>query len=358
MPRPLERDGRLTAAPRLVAVGGFLGAGKTTLLLAAARRIRQAGGRVALITNDQGTNLVDTQLVDAASLPVREVAGGCFCCRLSDLVGAAADLGEFAPEVILAEPVGSCVDLAATVLRPLRALYASTFRIAPLTVLVDPARARELASPEADPRLAYLFRQQIAEADLVCTTKADLAIAPPSLGRPVDYQLSARTGYGISEWLAEVLSGSRLAGSQALEVDYQVYAEAEAALGWLNWRGEVRLRRAAPPALVLGPLMEEIDRLLTESGALLLHLKGLAAAARARVKASICSNRTAPDFEGDLAAPPSGIHELTLNLRAHAPPAMLEDVLRRALEQVPGRIRQLAFACFRPAPPKPERRMA
>jgi hypothetical protein len=49
------------------------------------------------------------------------------------------------PEVIFAEPVGSCVDLAATVLRPLLVMK-RTIRVAPLTVLVDP-RAVEMTAP-------------------------------------------------------------------------------------------------------------------------------------------------------------------------------------------------------------------
>lgn len=130
-----------TPKPRLVVVGGFLGAGKTALVVAAARQLRQAGGRVALITNDQGSDLVDTQTAAVAGLPVREVTGGCFCCRFSDFVRAAAGLLEFAPDVILAEPVGSCIDLAATVIRPLRALYEEKFDVARFTVLIDPAMA-------------------------------------------------------------------------------------------------------------------------------------------------------------------------------------------------------------------------
>jgi G3E family GTPase len=41
-------------------------------------------------------------------------------------------------------------------------------------VLVDPARATALLSPDADPDLAFLFEKQLQEADLVCMSKADL----------------------------------------------------------------------------------------------------------------------------------------------------------------------------------------
>ena len=65
---------------RVVLVGGFLGAGKTTTMLAAARLLEARGERVAVITNDQGTDLVDTrlaQLVGERECRVAEVTGGC-----------------------------------------------------------------------------------------------------------------------------------------------------------------------------------------------------------------------------------------------------------------------------------------
>ena len=49
--------------PLLVGVGGFLGAGKTTAIVGAAARLRAAGRRVAVITNDQAGGLVDTAVV-------------------------------------------------------------------------------------------------------------------------------------------------------------------------------------------------------------------------------------------------------------------------------------------------------
>src|SRR4029079_15264365 len=188
----------MTAAerPTLVIVGGLLGAGKTTLAIEAARRLTATGRRVGLVTNDQGSRLVDTALSRVAHVPVREVAGGCFCCRLSDLLRATDSLARHAPEVIFAEPVGSCLDLAATVLRPILRDEAARFRVAPLTVVVDPARAHQLAdTPDSD--LAYLFRHQLEEADIVCFSKADNGVAPPAAEGVAGHFLSARTGAGV-----------------------------------------------------------------------------------------------------------------------------------------------------------------
>lgn len=118
---------------RFIPLGGFLGAGKTTTMLAAARLLERQGERVSLITNDQGADLVDTQLAKASGIGgIGEVTGGCFCCRFEDLTTVVTRLTEQVnPTAIIAEAVGSCTDLQATVVRPLRQLYGDQFHIAP-----------------------------------------------------------------------------------------------------------------------------------------------------------------------------------------------------------------------------------
>ncbi|HTF43071.1 MAG TPA: GTP-binding protein [Terriglobales bacterium] len=145
--------------PWIVVVGGFLGAGKTTLILAAARELARLGKRCTVIMNDQGSELVDTRLADLNGLQSGEVTGGCFCCKLSDLVDVAEKLRFFSPDVIFAEPVGSCTDLLATVLRPLQE-HGHKYKITPFTVLVDPARADSLLRREADPTLVFFFESR------------------------------------------------------------------------------------------------------------------------------------------------------------------------------------------------------
>ena len=86
--------------PWIVVVGGFLGAGKTTLLLAAAKELKKRGLRSALVLNDQGEALVDTEYAALQGLPRGEVTGGCFCCRFSDLIREMDTLREFSPDVI------------------------------------------------------------------------------------------------------------------------------------------------------------------------------------------------------------------------------------------------------------------
>src|SRR5580698_8085252 len=97
---------------RFIMVGGFLGAGKTTTLARLARFYQARGQKVGLVTNDQAQNLVDTTSLRSQGFPVEEVPGACFCCRFDELVGRVGALENHErPDVILAEPVGSCTDL-------------------------------------------------------------------------------------------------------------------------------------------------------------------------------------------------------------------------------------------------------
>src|SRR5450631_3399681 len=195
----------LDRRPWVVMVGGFLAAGKTTLILAAVRELEKRGLKCAVILNDQGDDLVDTRYAAAQGVRTGEVRGGCFCCRLSDLVDSLDALLVHAPDVIFAEPVGSCTDLSATVFHPLLD-YNLKFRMAPLSVLVDPGRWQAL-SKKADEDLLFLFRNQIEEADLVVFTKADTYPDPPQLKGRTSRQLSALTGQGVTAWIDEVLAG-------------------------------------------------------------------------------------------------------------------------------------------------------
>jgi hypothetical protein len=342
--------------PTFVVVGGMLGAGKTSLIVAAARRLAEQGRRVGVVTNDQGSGLVDTALVRAAHVPVAEVSGGCFCCRLSDLLSACDALAAERPEVIFAEPVGSCVDLAATVLRPLLRDEAHRFRVAPLTVLVDPARAIEMTDPGRDADVAYLFRQQLDEADIVCFTKADAGVAPPSLDGVAGHAISAKTGQGVEAWLDHVLAPSPSAGSGLIAVDYERYAEAEAALAWLNWRARVDLESPQSPAVLVGALTERLETSLAAAGLSIVHVKVLDRSPTGYVRASVCAAGAEPVVEGTLDASPASWHDLMINARAIGDPAQLSRLVAESLESLAMRVEITAREAFRPSPPRPERR--
>jgi len=342
--------------PWIVVVGGFLGAGKTTLLLSAAREFEKRGLRSALVLNDQGDALVDTELSALHGLKHGEVTGGCFCCRFSDLIHEMDALRRHSPDVIFAEPVGSCTDISATTLLPLRE-YAETYRLAPFTVLVDPARARELLREDGEANMKFLFHKQLQEADILCFTKSDLSQDYPEIpGRSVRH-ISAKTGQGVTAWLDEVLSGNLSAGSRVLDIDYERYARAEAALAWLNLHVDIELTEAASPAVILGPFLDRLDSDFTASGVVIVHLKAIIQSPTGFVKAGICANGEEPSIEGTLDASPSLKHNLLLNLRALGEAEQVQKTVERNLDSIDAYFSDLEISCFHPSPPKPEHRI-
>jgi CobW/HypB/UreG, nucleotide-binding domain len=330
--------------PHLILVGGFLGAGKTTLILAAARLLADKGLRSAVILNDQGESLVDTELARSIGLEAGEVTGGCFCCRFSELMRLAETLRE--TDVIFAEPVGSCTDLSATILHPVQEAFSDTFQLAPLTVLVDPGRAHD------NPDIEFLFQKQLDEADLICYTKSDLYPETPQV--PNTRQLSARTGQGVTAWLDEIMSGQLALSGKILDINYERYAQAEAALAWLNADADLACDPPLSPALLLGPLLDTLDRELTAAQIPIVHLKALDQSPTGSLKAALCANGQEPVVEGALDASPSATHHLLLNLRAASAPDPVRAIVEKVLKSLPG-LSTLRLNCFGPSPPKPER---
>jgi hypothetical protein len=352
MSRPAD-----STRPWVVLVGGFLGSGKSTLILAAARDLQKRGLRSAMIWNDQGTDLVDTRHAALSGMQSEEVTGGCFCCRLTQLVDAIDDLRAHAPDVIFAEPVGSCTDLSATVLRPLLE-YSDSYKISPLTVLVDPFRAQSMLAADANPDMRFLFDKQLQEADLVCFTKSDLYPDYPETGAAHVRQLSGKSGQGVAAWLNEVLSGTIPTGDKGLEIDYAQYASAEASLAWLNARATFEPEMLLSPAMLVGPLLDRLDAALSAAEIKIAHLKAIVTSPSGFLKAAICGNGQEPEAEGNFDASPAGKLELWLNLRAVGEPSEVRAIVERELDRLDAGLTESSIDCFSPAAPVPERRIA
>ena len=369
---------RMETKARYIMIGGFLGAGKTTTVGRLARYLSGRGMRVGLITNDQAGGLVDTKLLRGQGFATEEIAGGCFCCRFNTLVEAAQKLDEAGkPEVFIAEPVGSCTDLVATVTYPLRRLYGDSFTVAPLAVLVDPVRARRVFGLEGggtfSAKVAYIFRKQLEEADVIVITKSDLLGSEELeelkgvLGReyPLARVLAAspREETGL-EALFEVLMSGEQARRDPMAVDYEVYAEGEALLGWLNATVTLRHADEFDANEVLRELAGAVQRLLAGAGAEIAHFKMTFSPDDSLAGELASVNLVRSDYVAELGMEldePVGGGQLIVNLRAEADPAVLLEALREGLGEVAAAMPGLAAAVehaehFRPGKPVPTHR--
>lgn len=364
---------------RYIMIGGFLGAGKTTCVAKLAQQLTAQGLKVGLITNDQGSELVDTAMLRSRGFATEEIPGGCFCCRFNSLVDAANKLTAASrPDVFIAEPVGSCTDLVATVTYPLRRMYGDSFAIAPLSVLVDPTRALRLfglaEGGKFSEKVLYIYRKQLEEADIIVINKRELlddtllaqltAKLASEFPKAKILAVSARNGAGLDEWFARIATTEQPAG-EAMAVDYEVYADGEALLGWLNCTAALAATTDFDGNVLLQSLARRMQELLNTAGAEIAHLKmtlspneGLGDIA----VVNVVRNDFVPEVSLEL---PDAIRsgQLIINCRAEAAPEALLAAVKGALTDTAPQFAGLTMKLehsehFRPGKPQPTHRIA
>lgn len=366
-------------------IGGFLGAGKTTLIAKLARHYTDQGKKIGLVTNDQAYGLVDTEHLRAEGFDVGEVPGACFCCKFNDLVDTAEKLSrENLPDIIIAEPVGSCTDLMATVIEPLRQIYGERFQVGPLAVLLKPEHGLKILSGQGkigfSPKAAYIFEKQIEEANIVAINKVDKLSddQQQELKNRVEERFpgkrilltSGRSGQNLDQ-LIESLADPQLTFRTTMDVDYDIYAEGEAELGWFNCQVEATAPKSVTDSgestaepfdldRLVFMVVEEIARNLNKAGLESAHLKVIGQSS----SESAIANHVAADAEPELslaAEIQTGHANLIVNARVAAEPAELEEIVAKSLgnlESATGiRLKLEGIQSFKPGRPEPIHRL-
>ena len=150
------------------------------------------------------------------------------------------------------------------------------------------------------------------------------------------------------------------AGTRMAEVDYDTYAEGEAALGWLNCTA--KLSRSPEAAgdwrEFCVRLMEGAQRELRERNAEIAHVKLLLNTAGGSLQANLTRSGGEPLFQGELQGR-SDEALLILNARVHMKPDELRAVIEKSLADAAQKgvtAEILTMESFSPSRPNPTHR--
>lgn len=356
---------------KLIIIGGFLGSGKTTLLWQTTKYFISEGKKVGVITNDQAPELVDSSILRHEGIGVAEVSGSCFCCNFNGFSDAIRHLKDKqSPDVIIAEPVGSCADLSATILQPLKKYMGEEVQLMPFTVLADAERLPSIlegGNAGLHPDAAYIFRKQMEESDILLLTKTDVLTTArqTEIMRKMKelfpsssvMSVCAFTGEGLQQWLG-ALEQQKGVGLKLLTIDYDQYAHGEAVLGWLN--GTVKMKGPSTSwNQVLAAFIEKITALLRQRQIPVGHVKAIVENETRFAVVNLTDFKNQPSFRGDAGESTEAV--LTINARVETSPEELDSLVKDVLSQLLSETytqEVLAWKSLQPGRPNPTFRFA
>ncbi len=358
------------AIMKLAITAGFLGSGKTTAIANACRQLMNEKVKVAVITNDQGDQQVDSALIGSLGIPFREVGGGCFCCKYSQLDSHIQSLlADQGPELIFAESVGSCTDLIATIARPITVFNSGIDVV--ISVFTDAFLLMTLMEGKAsflNDNVRYIFKKQMEEADIIILNKADqlnpaqldlieAAIREEFPGKTVLRQ-NSNDGEDILRWLSCIENFSLPAQRNSMVIDYDRYADGEARLAWFD--SAISIHSDRYDAVEIGfAIAREIHSAIGMQGMVIGHLKFFMECGEWKQKLSFTT--TGKDQNVYHNAPGSHQCSMLINARVQTDPSILKQLVDQELVNlaekyrctiVPGR-----WSSFSPGYPVPEHRI-
>ncbi len=347
-------------------LSGFLGSGKTTAIQQAVKLLLQQGVPTGVVANDQGSKLVDGRLFDSLNIPNRQVINGCFCCNYHELSDSLASLvATNGTDVVFAEAVGSCTDLVASVAKPLLQFWPG----AQVTVSVfADVRLLQMLLTEGrssfDEDVRYIYLKQLEEAGIIVVNKIDLIdeatladvsnIMQKKYSNKIVLYQDSHDESNIAHWLHTLASYSPATRLPSLSINYDIYAEGEAKLAWVDQVFEIfSLNYHALQCTE--KLINSIYFDIRAAGFPIGHLKFLV---NDHEKISFTSEASPPVA---LHITPAPTATILMNMRVQAPPDLLTQLVQNAIntaESEPGtRIVVSSQSAFQPAYPKPAFRM-
>ena len=354
---------------KLFLVGGFLGSGKTTAIATAAKLLTENNVPIAVITNDQGSQLVDGAFINSLNVPGSEIKNGCFCCNYEQFVSAILGLKKSVePKIILAEAVGSCTDLIATIVKPLSqfepAIDISLSVFADGPVLLSSLEGR---SSFVSDNIQYIYKKQLEEAAIIIVNKADLLgeeerdkiesmVLAEYPGKKLLVQ-DSRDETSVTTWLDTMEETNTTRNAEALNIHYDKYAAGEAALAWLNATVTIH-----SPANAMSKACTFIDDMFAEISFQKFpigHLKFFLQTGNWKRKISYTSNKGAKrgNFNQGLSADHATV---IVNARIETHPDDLKKIfyqLVTKIEDENSQIEVLNLESFKPGYPQPTYRL-
>lgn len=354
---------------KLCLVGGFLGSGKTTAIVTAAKILARQEVPLAVITNDQGSQLVDTVFMNSLNIPGHEVKNGCLCCNYHQFYSAIVDLKDsIQPDIIFAEAVGSCADLVATIVRPLNRfdpnidVSLSVFADGPFLL-----SSMEGRSSFVSDNIQYVYKKQLEEAGVIIINKSDLLtddqmhMIESILGSDYPGKLllfqDSRDETSVKNWLHLTKKERSGKSVKVLKIDYEKYGSGEAALAWLD--GCIKIHSKERAIEKAHQFMKEMFDEIVFRQLPIGHLKFFLQAENWIDKISYTSSdglkqkSLSKDIMADRAM-------ITVNARVETSPEQLKKIFWEAMKKVEepnSAIAVLDLDSFQPGYPKPTYRL-
>jgi G3E family GTPase len=256
-------------------------------------------------------------------------------------------------------------------------MYGNDFTIAPLSVLIDPARAIRVfglqPGPSFSPKVIYIFKKQLEEADIIVISKSDTLAAGQieelttaiarEFPRAQILSASARNGMDLDGWFHHLESDEQIE-RQVMDVDYEIYAEGEALLGWLNATLQISSTEYFDANSVLTTLAKNVQGRLCRSGSEIAHFK-MTFSPDSGLGDIAVINLVRNDFVPELSITlehPVNSGQVIINLRAEEDPERLASTLRESVAELHGQVPGLQanlehLEKFRPGKPTPTHRV-